>query len=232
MAPANTPTDASTGTRADAQPRAAPAADTATRYKTVLLFGAPGAGKGTQGKVLGTIPGFYHFACGDVFRNIDINSELGKIFYEYSSKGQLVPDDVTVKMWAENIRARATIGTYKPRADLLVLDGIPRTLEQANLMDHHIEVLKVVHLSCSDENAMFERLRRRALKENRYDDADEKVIRKRWEVYEQETRPVLSYYPPEAIVEVDSLGSPARVLRDILDVVVPIQDALFATFEG
>ena len=53
------------------------------RYKTILLFGAPGSGKGTQGKVLGTVPGFYHCACGDVFRSIDITTELGKIFYEY-----------------------------------------------------------------------------------------------------------------------------------------------------
>ena len=210
----------------------ASAADTSTRYKTVLLFGAPGAGKGTQGKILGQIPGFYHCACGDVFRNIDINSELGRIFYEYSSKGQLVPDEVTVKMWAENIKARATIGHYKPKADLLVLDGIPRTLDQAKLMDQHIEVLKVVHLTCSDENAMFERLRRRALKENRYDDADEKVIRKRWNVYEKETQPVLDHYPKDMVVDVDSLGSPARVLRDVLDVVVPIQDSHFSTFEG
>ena len=220
------------GSQTETQVNQASAADTSKRYKTVLLFGAPGAGKGTQGKVLGTIPGFYHCACGDVFRNIDINSELGKIFYDYSSKGQLVPDEVTVKMWAENIKARATIGDYKPKADLLILDGIPRTLEQAKLMDQHIEVLKVVHLSCKDENAMFERLRRRALKENRYDDADEKVIRKRWNVYEQETRPVLEHYSQEMMVDVDSIGSPARVLRDILDVVVPIQDAHFATFEG
>ena len=210
----------------------ASAADTSKRYKTVLLFGAPGAGKGTQGKILGTIPGFYHCACGDVFRNIDINSELGKIFYDYSSKGQLVPDEVTVKMWAENIKARAIIGHYKPKADLLILDGIPRTLEQAKLMDQHIEVLKVIHLSCKDENAMFERLRSRALKENRYDDADEKVIRKRWNVYEQETRPVLEHYSGEMVMDVDSIGSPARVLRDILDIVVPIQDSHFATFES
>ncbi len=219
-------------TQTDTRAAEASAADVSTRYKTVLLFGAPGAGKGTQGRVLGTIPGFYHCACGDVFRNIDINSELGRIFYEYSSKGQLVPDDVTVKMWAENIKARATIGHYKPKADLLVLDGIPRTQEQAKLIDEYVEVLKVVHLSCSDENAMFQRLRRRALKENRYDDADEKVIRKRWEVYEKETHPVLNHYPDDMIVDVDSLGSPARVLRDVLDMVVPIQDAHFATFEG
>ena len=82
------------------------------RYSTVLLFGAPGAGKGTQGKILGTIPGFYHCSCGDVFRSIDINSKLGKIFYDYSSRGELVPDDVTVRMWAENIRAHTIIGDY------------------------------------------------------------------------------------------------------------------------
>ncbi|MFW6061045.1 MAG: adenylate kinase family protein [Phycisphaeraceae bacterium] len=232
MAGLNTDTRTDAATDPTAVPAAeASAADVSTRYKTVLLFGAPGAGKGTQGKILGTIPGFYHCACGDVFRNIDINSDLGRIFYEYSSKGQLVPDDVTVRMWAENIRAHTIIGHYKPKADLLVLDGIPRTLEQAKLIDKYIEVLQVVYLSCNDENAMFERLRRRALKENRYDDADEKVIRKRWEVYEKETQPVLDHYPSDMIVEVDSIGSPARVLRDVLDVVVPIQDAHFATFE-
>lgn len=201
------------------------------RYKTILLFGAPGAGKGTQGKILGTIPGFYHCACGDVFRNIDITSPLGKSFYEHSSRGELVPDEITVKMWAENIQARAVIGHYKPSKDLLVLDGIPRTLEQAHLMDEHIQVLKIIHLYCLDEEAMFERLRRRALKENRFDDADEKVIRRRWQVYEDETAPVLEHYTDEAVVKIDSIGSPGRILHDILDVVVPIQDTLFQKFD-
>ena len=200
------------------------------RYKTVLLFGAPGAGKGTQGRVLGTIPGFYHCACGDVFRSIDIHSELGKIFYEYSSRGQLVPDDVTVKMWAQAIDARTVQGDFKPRTDLLILDGIPRTLEQAKLMDAHIDVLKVIHLSGASEDAMFERLRKRALKENRIDDADEAVIRKRWHVYEAETQPVLDHYDKNLIVNIDSLSTPARVLRDVLDVVVPIQEDNFQAF--
>ncbi len=202
------------------------------RYKTVLLFGAPGAGKGTQGKILGTIPGFYHCACGDVFRNIDIHSDLGRIFYEYSSRGELVPDDVTVKMWATAIRAHTILGQYKPHADLLILDGIPRTLEQADLMDEHIEVLRIIHLHCNDERAMFERLRRRALKENRHDDADEKVIRRRWQVYEQETAPVLGHYDPALIHKVDSIGSPGQVLLDILREIVPIQNKHFAEFEG
>lgn len=200
------------------------------RYKTVLLFGAPGAGKGTQGKILGSIPGFFHCACGDVFRSIDVNSELGKIFYEHSSRGELVPDDVTVKMWAQNISARATLGAYKPHYDLLVLDGIPRTVEQAKIMAKHIDVLKVIHLVCNDPEAMIHRLRRRALKENRFDDADEKVIRRRWDVYERETRPVLDFYPKEIIHEIDSLGSPASVLERILQIVAPLQEQHFKRF--
>ena len=54
------------------------------RYKTILLFGAPGSGKGTQGKILGAIPGFFHTACGDIFRSLDLSSEMGRIAWEYS----------------------------------------------------------------------------------------------------------------------------------------------------
>jgi len=199
----------------------------ANPYRTVLLFGAPGAGKGTQGSILGQIPGFWHCACGDVFRNIDITSTLGRKFYEYSSRGELVPDELTVQLWAESINARATLGHYKPRIDLLVLDGIPRTVKQAELMQKHIQVLQLIHLVCSDEQKMFERLRRRALKENRPDDADEKVIRNRWHVYERETKPVLDFYGPNLIREVDALAGPSHVLHDVLDHVVPAQEAHF-----
>ncbi len=197
------------------------------RYKTVLLFGAPGAGKGTQGKVLGSIPGFYHCSCGDVFRNMDVTSDLGRVFMEHSSRGELVPDEITVRMWARAIRARAFLGDFKPNNDLLVLDGIPRTLEQAKLMDQLIDVVQIIHLTCNDEEAMFKRLRQRALKENRHDDADEKVIRHRWSVYAQETAPVLGHYDRSLISNVDSMGSPAQVLHDVLDFVVPAQNAHF-----
>lgn len=202
------------------------------RYKTALLFGAPGAGKGTQGRILGTIPGFFHFACGDVFRTIDVTSELGKVFFEHSSRGELVPDDLTIKMWARHIDARATLGDYKPHKDLLILDGIPRTRDQARIMAEHIDVLAVIHLTCGDQEAMIERLRRRALKENRIDDADEKVIRRRWQVYERETFPVLRFYPEDRVHNIDSIGSPALVLDKVLAVLAPIQNAHFAAFEG
>lgn len=198
-----------------------------TRYQTILLFGAPGAGKGTQGKILGQIPGFFHLSCGEVFRSLDMSSELGKTFYEFSSRGELVPDDATVKMWQQNMHAQTVLSHYKPQADLLVLDGIPRNVSQAKLLEKHLNVLLIVHMVCSDKEEMIKRLRRRALKENRADDAREEVIRRRWDVYEAETFPVLAYYPKSIIRTVDAFGSPGRVLQHILEAVVPVQEEHF-----
>lgn len=202
---------------------------THSRYRTILLFGPPGAGKGTQGKILGHVPGFYHLSCGDVFRNVDTGSALGKTFIEYSSKGLLVPDEPTVAMWSQHMHARTVMSIYKPNVDLLVLDGIPRNVAQAKILEKHIKVLQIIHLVCPDEEQMIERLRRRAIKENRMDDAREDVIRKRWEVYKQETYPVLNFYPKELIAEVNAQGSPAKVLMEVLRNVVPVQQQHFAT---
>jgi adenylate kinase len=197
------------------------------RYKTILLFGAPGAGKGTQGKILGKIPGFYHLACGDVFRSLDMGSDLGRSFMEYSSRGELVPDELTIEMWRQNMHAQTVLSIYKPNVDLLVLDGIPRNVNQAKHVDQYLEVLTVLHLVCPDIEAMVTRMRRRALKENRIDDADEKVIRRRFEVYDRETRPLLEFYPQSLVHEVNAMGSPAEVLQHALEVCVPIQNEHF-----
>src|SRR5262249_33969054 len=178
------------------------------RYHTVLLFGAPGVGKGTQGKILGQIPGFFHLSVGDVFRSLDINSPDGKEVYKYSSQGLLVPDKTTIHIWKRNLDAQRILSLYKPHEDLLVLDGIPRNRRQAELLDEHIEVLKIVHLTCSDMEAMVHRMRRRAIRENRADDAHEDIIRRRFEVYDHDTKPVLQYYSKKLMAQVDAMGSP------------------------
>ncbi|HVJ82796.1 MAG TPA: nucleoside monophosphate kinase [Planctomycetia bacterium] len=198
------------------------------RYQTVLLFGPPGSGKGTQGKIFASIPGFFHFSCGDVFRRLDINSRLGKVFLEFSSHGKLVPDDVVVEMWQKHIFAQEILGAYKPDSDILVLDGIPRTVNQTELMRGEMDVRCVIHLVCPDEGKMIERLRRRALKENRFDDAKESIIRHRWEVYRAETAPVLGVYPKEIVKEINAQASPVEVLREILDILIPVQYAHWA----
>ncbi len=197
------------------------------RYKCILLFGSPGSGKGTQGKILGEIPGFFHLACGDVFRSLDLTSALGKQFMSHSSKGELVPDELTVEMWQNNMKAQVSLSIFKPAQDLLVLDGIPRTVSQAKALKDHLDVLAVLHLVCPDEAEMVRRMRRRALKENRLDDADEKVIHHRFEVYRKETEPVLSYYPKDIIHNVPAIASPSMVLMSVLDIVAPIQDHHF-----
>jgi len=197
------------------------------RYNTILLFGPPGAGKGTQGKILGSVPGFFHLACGDVFRALDINSRLGRAFYEHSSRGELVPDDLTIEMWRQNMHAQTVLSQFKPHEDLLILDGIPRSVGQAQAMEHYIDVLGVVHLECANLDEMIHRMKRRALRENRLDDVNEKVVRNRIDVYERETAPVLDFYPRNRIHRVDATGSPAEVLMHVLEVVVPIQSAHF-----
>src|SRR3982751_2563246 len=186
------------------------------KYKTYLLFGAPGSGKGTQGKTLGSIPRFYHCPCGDVFRSIDTRTKVGKAFLDYSSKGQLVPDEITVELWQEAIAAAVDAHKFKPDIDTLVLDGIPRNLNQAKIMEKMIDVEKVFHLSCPSRETLFSRLKKRALKDNRLDDANERVIQRRLDIYETESKPVLSYYSSDLVTVVDATPPPARALLDLL----------------
>src|ERR1700730_8234491 len=186
------------------------------RYNTFILFGAPGSGKGTQGKTLGTIPRYFHCACGDVFRSIDTRTKVGRAFLEYSSKGQLVPDEVTVELWKEAIGAAVDAHKFKTDIDTLVLDGIPRNVAQAKIMEESIDVKKLFHLSCPDRETLFSRLKKRALKDNRLDDANEQVIQRRLETYENESKPMLNYYPKECIAVIDAMQPPAKVLFEIL----------------
>src|SRR5687768_4703997 len=122
------------------------------KYRTILLFGAPGAGKGTQGKILGTIPHLFHFACGDAFRKLRIHDPLARTFIEYSGRGQLVPDEATIELWENNIKKCTLDGTFDPVADTLVLDGIPRNVTQAEMLKDTLEVIAVFHLTCPDNS--------------------------------------------------------------------------------
>ena len=111
------------------------------RYKTLLLFGPPGVGKGTQGKLLSNIPGLRHLATGDMFRSLDPASELGRKFHDVSSRGELVPDELTIACWQKYVCGLVSGGGYAPSRDILILDGIPRSVTQAEAMDEHIDVL-------------------------------------------------------------------------------------------
>lgn len=192
------------------------------KYRAILLFGAPGAGKGTQGKILGQIPNFIHYSCGDAFRNLRVDSQLGRVFVEYASKGQLVPDEPTIELWKASILGLIATGRFNPEADTLLLDGIPRNPRQVELMNDLIEVKAVFNLFCPQLDKLVARLQRRALKENRLDDANVDVIRARLDTYKRDTRAVLERYPEQLIHQIDSTQEPLLVLLDILKIVARI----------
>jgi len=191
-------------------------------YRTVLLFGAPGVGQGTQGKILGTIPNFFHCACGDVFRSMKHDSGIGKVFLEYSSRGELVPDEPTIQLWREFISASTKTGRFRPEQDTLVLDGIPRSENQAEMLKQTLDVVGIFYLKCTQVDELTERLQRRALKDNRLDDANIDVIRTRLETYERESKPVLDYYGKKILHPINADQNPAKVLFDILRHVVKL----------
>ena len=186
------------------------------KYRTLLLFGPPGAGKGTQGKILGTIPNFFHCACGDVFRSLKTDSQIGSVFLEYSSRGELVPDQPTIELWRYFIDGSTKTGRFHPEQDTLVLDGIPRNVPQAEMLQDTLDVVAVFYLRCKQVDNLVERLQRRALKENRLDDANIDVIRNRLKTYERESKPVLDFYGKKLLHRINADQSPAKVLVDIL----------------
>ncbi len=185
-----------------------------TQYQAILLFGPPGCGKGTQGAVLGKFPNFVHVASGDIFRGLSPQSAIGREFKSYSSKGLLVPDELTVRVWLRHMQGLVNLEQFIPEYHVLISDGIPRTTSQVDLLRDHLNVLRVLSLEI-EETRLIERLKGRAIKENRLDDTDENVIRKRIAVYRESTEPVLKKYPPDRIIRINADQHPLLVARDI-----------------
>jgi adenylate kinase len=184
-------------------------------YRAVLLFGAPGVGKGTQGQRLGRLPQFVHLSTGDMFRSLDTNSPLGKEVRTFTERGELVPDELTIRIFRDAVHRLVASHKFDAKQDTLVLDGIPRNVNQCRILDKEIRVVRVIHLVSSNEEAMVARMKKRAQLEGRKDDADEAVIRRRFDVYRRETEPVLSHYPSDLILEIDALGTPDEVAAAI-----------------
>lgn len=189
------------------------------KYKAFIFLGAPGCGKGTQGQILGEIPRFYHFSMGDAFRSMDTRTPIGQEFISYSRKGELVPDELTIRYFKKQIDARADLHMFKPDIDILILDGIPRSIEQARILEQHIEVLQLFHLSCPDRDELITRIRKRAIKEGRLDDASDEVIQRRIRTYEESTRELIDHYADRRAA-INANQAPAKVTHDILSVIV------------
>ena len=179
----------------------------------VLLIAPPGAGKGTQGVVIASHFDIPHIATGDLLRDhVARGTELGKTVQQYVDKGELVPDDVVLTMVREEFEANQGGG--------FVLDGLPRTMEQARALyeiglelDMTADV--ALHLQVTDEE-LVRRLLERAKAQGRADDTED-VIHRRLALYYEVTEPILSWYRERGIlVTVDAMRPADQVGRQIL----------------
>jgi len=194
--------------------------------KFIILLGAPGAGKGTQAKLLQETLGLPQVSTGDLFRyNLKNETELGKLANMYMGKGQLVPDDVTVAMVRDRL-------SQSDCANGAILDGFPRTVAQAEALDRLLAEfggrITLVPSIQVEQNALVERLVKRAQIEGRADD-NEETIRTRMSIYEQQTRPLLEFYGKNGlVVEINGLQTVEEVQTELIKV---IQEAALAGME-
>jgi adenylate kinase len=187
------------------------------KFRSILIFGPPGAGKGTISKLICSTGNLMHVSSGDIFRGLSADSPGGKLFNQYAHKGLLLPDIETITIWKSHMDEMIEQKRYFPEKQFLLLDGIPRTKEQAEEISKYIDVKHVILLHTDNTDDLIERLKKRSCKEGRSDDACEKVLNQRMEVYKKQTKDVLDFYPKNIIHSFNPLQPPLELFKDILN---------------
>lgn len=189
----------------------------------IVLFGPPGAGKGTQSERLKEKYELVHLSTGDIFRaNIKGETELGKLAKSYIDKGQLVPDEVTIGLLGSELDKHKGANGF-------IFDGFPRTTAQAealdSLMTEHATSIHMMLALDVPEEELKQRLLKRAETSGRADDANPDVIQNRIDVYKAETAPVKEFYSAQGkFSKINGLGS----IEDITDRLFSTIDAINA----
>jgi len=184
----------------------------------IVLFGKPGAGKGTQAEFLKQQYNLTHLSTGDIFRfNIKNETELGNLAKTYMDKGDLVPDSVTIQMLQSEV-------DKNPQSSGFLFDGFPRTLAQAKALDEFLEsknqqVTATIALEADDE-ILVQRLLERGKTSGRPDDQDEVKIRNRYDEYNQKTAPLTDFYKTQGKFHaVNGIGSIEEITKRLSAVI-------------
>jgi adenylate kinase len=185
----------------------------------IVLFGKPGAGKGTQAEILKEKYNFTHLSTGDIFRfNIKNETALGALAKSYMDKGELVPDEVTIKMLESEVEKT-------PESAGFLFDGFPRTIAQAQALDEYLKsknqlITATIALEADDE-ILIKRLLERGKTSGRTDDQDEEKIRNRYKEYNQKTAPLIDFYNQQkkffAVNGIGSIEEVAQRLSKVID---------------
>ena len=184
----------------------------------LVLFGPPGAGKGTQAEFLIKSFGLTHLSTGDLLRSeIADGTELGKKAREFMEKGELVPDEVVIGMIKSKLE-------HNPDAKGYIFDGFPRTVDQAKTLDDLLEkngtpMSAMLSLEVESEE-LISRLLNRGRISGRPDDQNQKVIENRIKVYQEKTAPIIDYFKPQnKHYGINGMGSIAEIAERISEVV-------------
>jgi len=167
--------------------------------------------------------GIKHLSTGDIFRGLSPASENGKLFANYANAGKLVPDEVTIQIFSRYVGGLIDTNKFDPVKQAFLLDGIPRTVAQAELIKNVVDVKHIFVLEISDYSVIIERLLKRAAIEGRKDDIHESVVRARINEYETKTAAVLSIYDHSLITKINGAQTPDEVFRDVLNAYINIK---------
>ena len=188
----------------------------------LILFGKPGSGKGTQAEFVKRKYDLVHISTGDLFRNnISNNTDLGLLAKSYMDKGDLVPDEVTIKMLEAEVNKHSNANGF-------IFDGFPRTTIQAEILDQFLSTLKLsISMTIAlevDENLLIDRLINRGKDSGRADDQDRSKIQNRFEEYNNKTYPLINYYKNQnKFFEVNGVGDineiSARIFNTIDNII-------------
>jgi adenylate kinase len=184
----------------------------------IVLFGKPGAGKGTQAEFLKTKYNLTHLSTGDIFRfNIKNETELGKLAKTFMDKGDLVPDQVTIQMLESEVNKNLESAGF-------LFDGFPRTLAQSVALDEFLsskkqEITATIALD-ADDDVLVKRLLERGKTSGRPDDQDEEKIRNRYQEYNEKTAPLMNYYKSQdKFYSVNGIGTIEEVTNRVSKII-------------
>ncbi len=184
----------------------------------IVLFGKPGAGKGTQAEFLKEKYNLIHLSTGDIFRfNIKNETKLGKLAKTFMDKGDLVPDEVTIKMLQSEV-------DINPNSAGFLFDGFPRTIAQAEALDDFLssknDKITVTIALDADDEILVQRLLERGKTSGRPDDQDEEKIRNRYQEYNEKTAPLMDYYQNQnKFIAVNGIGKVEEVTQRLSNVI-------------